>query len=451
MHTLICDDDASTRFVMRRFLEQNFGCTVRECSDGVEALQCMAREKFAFVVIDLEMPTMDGIDTLEEIRQSPDTKDTPVVILSRERHQDAVVKLMRLGITDYILKPPRNEVVVEKIGQLIRSLPPSAGGSTDRHAIRLSPMTPCLLAEGNLNYRTFFAGQAKRYGTVIPAESGAAAIATFRRSPVNLVFIGSELGVVSAERLAQRLRAMQVAGLRIVRVVDGDEAVDPQVFDEVLRRSYVPATFRATLGPYVQIPGPLSAVSALVPEIRSIVSSAARQVFGMMFDAEIGTAITDGASGMDFGCGVTIDLTDRFVLKLGIHLSRAAGGAVTSKMFGCPVAEAVDEDIASAAGELGNLLAGRIHAQFCERGHRAAFALPQIRDSGVLPPLDEGNGLTNGFAIPGAGDFFISMEAVDLLEQAAADTRAQAEATVIAGAEAGPGVYDTPVAQASGF
>ena len=103
MNVLICDDDQATRFVAKRLLEQNFGCTVTECGNGVEALQLLGRGQFSFVLLDVEMPTMDGVDTLEEIRQCEATAELPVIILSCLRDETSLVKLMRHGITDYVL------------------------------------------------------------------------------------------------------------------------------------------------------------------------------------------------------------------------------------------------------------------------------------------------------------------------------------------------------------
>lgn len=124
MHVLICDDDASTRLVLRRWLEGTFHCAVHESNSGPDALRQLAAQKFAFAVLDLEMPGMSGVETLTTIRQTPDTHDLPVVILSRERSEKAVIELKGLGISDYILKPTRREQVLEKFGRLINALPP---------------------------------------------------------------------------------------------------------------------------------------------------------------------------------------------------------------------------------------------------------------------------------------------------------------------------------------
>jgi two-component system, cell cycle response regulator len=125
MNVLLCDDDAPTRLIIRNLLEGYFKCTVAECANGAEALEMLGHEEFAFMFLDLTMPVMDGVEALEKIRQTPATKDLPVIILSGESDQQKIVKVARLGISEYVLKPPRTTTVVGKIEKVIRSLPPS--------------------------------------------------------------------------------------------------------------------------------------------------------------------------------------------------------------------------------------------------------------------------------------------------------------------------------------
>ena len=75
MHVLVCDDDNATRFAVKRMLTQHLPCTVSECGDGVQALKLIGRERFAFILLDVEMPAMSGIEVLELLRESPSTKD----------------------------------------------------------------------------------------------------------------------------------------------------------------------------------------------------------------------------------------------------------------------------------------------------------------------------------------------------------------------------------------
>lgn len=201
MHVLVCDDDRTTRFVARKMLEESFGCRVSECDDGLEALKMLDLEQYSLLMLDVEMPTLNGIDTLEEIRESPRTRDLPVIVLSSTRDEENVVRLVGLGITDYIVKPVHGAVALAKLSRVIRTVPAPLPQARDVASIRLSAQTPALLIDGSRDFRFLFHSQMAEFGSVIQADSGAAAIAAFRRDAVSLVFVGADLGMVTEERL----------------------------------------------------------------------------------------------------------------------------------------------------------------------------------------------------------------------------------------------------------
>ncbi len=428
MKALVCDDDASTRFMVRRLLEDNFGCGVSECGDGVELLEMMARTRFAFVLLDLEMPTMNGVETLEEMRHSDVARDTPVIIVSRQREEEAIARLLPLGIADYLLKPLRNDVALRKIEKLMEGLPRPAMEARELDRIRLAADTPALLVDGNLDYRYFFTSQVERYGRVVHAESGAAALSLCKTNFFPLIFVGSELGVVSGCRVAQKLRSRHPSGLRIVRIAGDDEAPpDLDLFDGSIARSYVPDTFRAAVRPYLFIPGAFTALSEVVPELPEITSSAATQVFGMMFDSEVRSSSETGVLPVGFSSTVEITLDGRFAIRLGVHLPRASAVAAASKMAGAPAEDVPDEDCLSVAGELGNIITGRVHARFGERQMKSVCGLPELTASESFEQPDEGNGLIQRFTMPGVGDFLISILVTDHVGGARVKTQAGGE------------------------
>lgn len=413
MHVLVCDDDRATRFAVTRILTQQLGCRTTECADGVEALQLLSREHFSFVMLDVEMPVMSGIEVLELLRESPQTQTLPVVILSNVRDEQAVRHLLTLGISDYVLKPPRTETLVSKLQRLVTILPQETRPDQNTGVIRLSPTTPAMLVEGNLDHRFFFVNQAQGYGPIQEVDSGASAVARFKASPAHLVFIGGELGVVNATVLTRKLRQMRPDGpLRIVGMLD-DTAPDAlrRVFDDVMPRTLLPDTFRDALGAFVDVPGPLSAFSRLVPDLGAVASSAASQVFGMMFDTDVRPG-AGGSGGTATACAtITIQVDERFSVTIGVYMSTESATAVAVKMFGSD--ELTDEDRESVAGELSNLISGRVHASFRERGLPSKCGLPAQAPSGTVPVPPPADGVLRRFSIAAAGEFFVSVRVAD--------------------------------------
>ena len=78
---LVVEDDVPTRDLLRRMLEKD-GWEVREAGNGRAALECVAAQPPALILLDLMMPEMDGFEFLEELRQHADWKDIPVVVIT---------------------------------------------------------------------------------------------------------------------------------------------------------------------------------------------------------------------------------------------------------------------------------------------------------------------------------------------------------------------------------
>lgn len=430
MHVLICDDDPSSRFVLKRLLTQNFGCTATECGDGVEALIRLDEEEADLVMLEIEMPHLDGVEVLEAIRSSESLKGIPVVMLSRERREELIAKLVRFGIDGYIPKPLRTERVLAALEPLRAKLATRrkrarAGQSPDIH---LSPDSPAMLVDGNLDYRHFFVTQSQKQGPVVQAASGAAAVGLFRQTPVRLVFVGSQLGVLRAELLLTKLRAM--AGgqpLRVVGVVDPADPTDASGlgFDDVMLRSYLPEKFKSELRRFSKVPGPLLAVTKLVGDLGQSLSSATRQVFGMMLDVEVEPGKGAAEGGPFVGAISDISIQSRYVMPLKIFATVPSMTAITAKMLGMEATDLTEEDYLSTAAELANLISGRIHAILDEKQVVNECSLPRVErvlQEWVAEGIED-RGVLQHFAISAIGSqIHMSVEVCDLLGEAGGPT-----------------------------
>ena len=380
MKVLICDHDATSRFVIRRLLTQHLPCTCYESGDGVEALQLIDEHDIALVILDVDMPEVDGVEVLEAIRSSEAVKSTPVIVISRERREEIVGRLLRLGVSGYLLKPIRTEKLLMALDglreRLARRRPRRLGAS---NGLSVGPDSPALLVDGNLDYRHFFVTQTQKFGPVIGVPSGAAALSKFRQSPTPVVFVGADIGVLSAEMLIPKLRGMSEAPVRVVGIVDtaAPEGAVTALFDDILVRTYVPEKFKTEFKRFVKMPAALSGVIELGGDLGQHLSSAARQVFGMMLDTELESR-TSGSSGEMAGALVDMTVQQRYVVTMKVFTSVDDLKAIASRMLQMPVEELTDEDYLSTATELANLLTGRLKASFEERGVAMDCSLPRL-------------------------------------------------------------------------
>ena len=432
MHVLVCDDDNATRFAVKRMLTQHLPCTISECADGVQALQLIGREKFAFILLDVEMPAMSGIEVLELLRESPSTKDLPVIVLSNVRDDRVVRHLLKLGVSDYVLKPARADKLVPKIQRLV-SILPKERPAREHGLPRVSATHPGLVVDGNMDFRFVFTTELQRYGAALECDSGAAALAAFRESPVNIVFVGRELGVVGAELLVRKLRETKGSeGLRLVGLVDEHtDASFKSLFDAVVPRSFDTQELHAALRPFVVVPGPMTAISIVVPDLAGLVLGAAGQVFGMMLDADVATIEPQSTVVAAASAHVELTLEDRFVIRLGVHMGVVAATAVAARLNGADPSKVSDEDRVSVAGEVSNLLMARLHASFSERALKSEVSAAVLAGVGQVAPPQEGEGLLIGLAISGAGEFFVSLQATNRVQAAAAVPAAAPEPTAV--------------------
>jgi response regulator RpfG family c-di-GMP phosphodiesterase len=155
-------------------------------------------------------------------------------------------------VSAYLLKPLRERTVLERIGPLLsvrRAMRRVVARSVSE--IRLGPDTPALLVDGDQNFRHSFVSVAGAYGSVMPANSGAYALALFRRSPASLVFIGSGLGIMRADTLIRKIREIEPTTTRLIGVGVPAESELRAQLDDTMARVFVTETLRAELGPFV--------------------------------------------------------------------------------------------------------------------------------------------------------------------------------------------------------
>jgi two-component system response regulator AtoC len=106
---LVVDDDESIRRYIVKLLSQS-GYDVVAASSGKEALnELRTNQDVSLVILDILMPDMDGLETLAEIRKL--TKDIPVLMLSALGQTNIIVKAMKAGATDYLVKPFEEEEI----------------------------------------------------------------------------------------------------------------------------------------------------------------------------------------------------------------------------------------------------------------------------------------------------------------------------------------------------
>ncbi|UGS34880.1 Alkaline phosphatase synthesis transcriptional regulatory protein PhoP [Capillimicrobium parvum] len=122
---LVCDDDPDIRALLRALLERA-GMAVSEATDGREALRLVHQEHPALVVLDVNMPSLDGWQTLERLR---DFSAVPVLMLTGRDAELEKVRGLRSGADDYVTKPFGRQELLARVQALLRRAPPPGDGA----------------------------------------------------------------------------------------------------------------------------------------------------------------------------------------------------------------------------------------------------------------------------------------------------------------------------------
>lgn len=117
---LVVDDSETIRQQVGRALEQA-GFSVVEASDGIEGLDRLAQHEFSMVILDVNMPRLNGLDLLDRLKADAKTADLPVLMLTTEAHQAMIDRAKKAGAKGWIIKPVKMELLVSAVTKLARA------------------------------------------------------------------------------------------------------------------------------------------------------------------------------------------------------------------------------------------------------------------------------------------------------------------------------------------
>ncbi len=115
---LIADDRASSRELLRLVLVRA-GYDVIEAEDGLEALEQARAGNPDLILLDLQMPRLDGYGTLAELRREERFRTLPILALTASAMRGDREKILAAGFTDYLSKPAGPELVRETVAKLL--------------------------------------------------------------------------------------------------------------------------------------------------------------------------------------------------------------------------------------------------------------------------------------------------------------------------------------------
>lgn len=119
---LVVDDFSTMRRIVRNLLKELGYTNVDEAEDGVLALQKLRSEKFDFVVSDWNMPNMDGLEMLKQIRADATLSSLPVLMVTAEAKKENIIAAAQAGANGYVVKPFTAATLDEKLAKIFEKL-----------------------------------------------------------------------------------------------------------------------------------------------------------------------------------------------------------------------------------------------------------------------------------------------------------------------------------------
>jgi CheY-like chemotaxis protein len=396
MNVLLVDDDRSTRYLLSRTLSKRFGCAVTEAGDGRQALDALGAMSCQLAILDVQMPVMDGLETLRILRESPEYAALPVVMLTGEQDQTIIREILELGVLEYLSKPLQMARLNDRLRRVLRSILANRDGAPGEPGWLARALSesdaPLLIVDGRTPFRHCFAEIVGTRHRVIQAESGIAAMRDIASSRPAAVFVGTDLGVLSEPLFARRVRSMPaLAALPLVAVVDDEEEGDARMvnYDGRLMRTLAADTLLRRFAELVRLGSSTGwGAPEFPPGFRATVLLLCEQI--------LRTALAGDVSVVDLPF---VTPTDRLSVT-GTAICRAGGTVQMEVMsdlatarrsacnlFGINGRIVTEENGATAIGKVFELLVQRLAGIYPGAGAAVATPPPAKRTSQwVAPP-----------------------------------------------------------------
>jgi chemosensory pili system protein ChpA (sensor histidine kinase/response regulator) len=115
---LVVDDSITVRRVMERFLERN-GIRVMTAKDGIDAISVLQEAKPDIILLDIEMPNMDGYEFATHVRNDARVSDVPIIMITSRVGDKHRARAIEIGVNDYLGKPYQDSQLLEAIRRLL--------------------------------------------------------------------------------------------------------------------------------------------------------------------------------------------------------------------------------------------------------------------------------------------------------------------------------------------
>lgn len=122
MQILVVDDFSTMRRIVKNVLRELGFSNIKEAEDGKAALQVLRSSKIDFIVTDWNMPVMDGLTLLKNVRADAQLKSIPVLMVTAEAKREQIIEAAQSGVNGYVVKPFTAQTLKEKMEKVFERI-----------------------------------------------------------------------------------------------------------------------------------------------------------------------------------------------------------------------------------------------------------------------------------------------------------------------------------------
>lgn len=218
-YVLAVDDNQTNQTILKKMLE-SLGCQVVTVSSGREAVPALVREKeagrpFDLVLLDMQMPAMDGEQVLRAIKSHASVRDVPVIVLTSMGRRGDAARLQEIGGAGYLLKPVRQQqlydIIVTVLGnqEAVRSEESSIITQYTISEQRRQNMRILLAEDNPVNQKVALAFLTRLGYPVDTVENGQQAVEAMQRGRYNLVLMDVQMPEMDGFEATRQIRNLE--------------------------------------------------------------------------------------------------------------------------------------------------------------------------------------------------------------------------------------------------
>ncbi len=219
LRVLVVDDNATNRRIFTKMLE-GFGCHVSAVGSGVEVMPALIRAllvsaPYKLVLLDMQMPNLDGEDILRMIRKEPLTQNTPVIVLTSMGRRSELSRLNELGCAGYLLKPVKQSQLLETLASVVGQRKRKEATGRKHHSLAkprhmVNHGLRILLAEDNEINQRMTQVLLTRQGCLVDlANNGLEAVDAVQQKQFDLIFMDVQMPDMDGFEATQRIRSLE--------------------------------------------------------------------------------------------------------------------------------------------------------------------------------------------------------------------------------------------------